>query len=1174
MGSEMVPPAEAPPLSVSQNQQHDVKVPGAKASTFSGRGILQSLLRHLRRSKCRLGSFTRSFTNLPFSPKYIGDTGLSRSCFPMPLPYPEVLQEGSHMDSETGCRKRGMNALVIVLNFLALGRPHRASSDMGVGRRLNNEQWEAVRRLEQFQEAWITVSPCGPEEMGRTAAKVESLEATLDDLELQAVSLSSKSSKYFSSSDLSLNPTDGREALGDLVGKSKIDKLTTFKQVDPSRLTFVGKPVFDPSPYLDRQSRAVFNQPLTERVPPELYNGQVPRVRVHCSAGQKVRLFELLDASNRLGVHLASEVTPQFSSGLFSIVKDLQKDRLILDSRGANTLEVPILRWVRGLAAGECLTRLTLQPTERLVCSGNDLRDFYYLFAATNQRSRRNVLSGSIPVSQISHLHAVKEVHRAQKRVFCSLSTLAMGDSQAVEIAQTCHLGLAAQTGVLSPSNFICMNLPLPRCSTMSGIIIDDYVSLSKIPFDQDTAQKPSGSAVLADKLQDEYLKVDLIPNVKKGFRDEQSSSFWGADVDGQRGVVRGNLRRAVPVAGLVLKTVKLGFATVELLQILVGSLISLFLYRRRLLSVLDSIFASIRGRGPRDIVRLSNHTKTDLLVCVVLLPWACTNMRALFSGRVTATDASSTKEAAVVASVPSRVASELARHTLKKSVWSKLLGPASEWLRKKGLLAPELELPDPDESFSSNPLWLTLAEGLTYKKQFCRLRNPLHHINIGELRSFLHSEYLHGRNSPSSRELFGLDSQVALGAILKGRSSSAAMNRELCRSIPTVLAYDTYSELMYFETAANRGDDPTRDRPIRGPSRRLPEWWMELSLGVTGQFDKWLTEQGIDPYSLSGLPDFSELLGEKDSVDFSDASPEPQIDNKARNVANKDDPAIDALPMDDGEVNEYSNDDGRDCSLNPEALGLLKSFRKDQFIFPAGQHWPPCSPGFLDLFSGARGVAKQQTKIGHAWTLTFDILHHEDEDLYSRAVQVKLERLVSLGAFVGVGAAPVCASFSSAITPPIRNNLYPYGIPGLRPVMQHKVTLGNNSLWWLISLFEICILANVVFWVENPQSSWMFRTPAWKEFLRKHPEVGSWMVDYCRFDKPWRKRTLFFSTTPLKGFKTLCFRDHEHVVLRGRSRQHRKNWTLVAQEYPWCGESSGYRSLHCQQKDSLARCF
>lgn len=190
------------------------------------------------------------------------------------------------------------------------------------------------------------------------------------------------------------------------------------------------------------------------------------------------------------------------------------------------------------------------------MCSGNDLRDFYYLFHATQQRSRRNVLTGSIPTALISHLHAVKEIHRAQKRVFCSLASLAMGDAQAVEVAQTCHLGIAAQKNIIHRDDFICMNLPLPRCSTMSGISIDDYVAISKIPLEQDTTSTPSESCRLADKLQDEYLAVDLIPNIKKGFRDESNCSFWGADIDGRLGVVRGNLRRAVPVAGLILRTV------------------------------------------------------------------------------------------------------------------------------------------------------------------------------------------------------------------------------------------------------------------------------------------------------------------------------------------------------------------------------------------------------------------------------------------------------------------------------------------------------------------------------------------------------------------------------------------------------------------------------------------
>ena len=188
----------------------------------------------------------------------------------------------------------------------------------------------------------------------------------------------------------------------------------------------------------------------------------------------------------------------------------------------------------------------------------------------------------------------------------------------------------------------------------------------------------------------------------------------------------------------------------------------------------------------------------------------------------------------------------------------------------QKGLLSPEFELPNPEECFSSNPLWLTLAEGLIYREQFCRSRNPSHHINIGELRAFLHSELLHGRSSPCSRELYGLDSQVVLGAVLKGRSSSQAMNKELCKSIPTVLAYDTYAELMYFETSANRSDDPTRNKEIRMPNRSLPDWWAELGKGEVGQFDKWLLEKDIDPYSLSGLPKFSELLG-KEGEGFSE---------------------------------------------------------------------------------------------------------------------------------------------------------------------------------------------------------------------------------------------------------------------------------------------------------------
>ena len=48
-----------------------------------------------------------------------------------------------------------------------------------------------------------------------------------------------------------------------------------------------------------------------------------------------------------------------------------------------------------------------------------------------------------------------------------------------------------------------------------------------------------------ADRMQQVYEYVNLIPNKKKAFRDEVDSSFWGADLDGKEGLVRGSLKLA-----------------------------------------------------------------------------------------------------------------------------------------------------------------------------------------------------------------------------------------------------------------------------------------------------------------------------------------------------------------------------------------------------------------------------------------------------------------------------------------------------------------------------------------------------------------------------------------------------------------------------------------------------
>ena len=84
-------------------------------------------------------------------------------------------------------------------------------------------------------------------------------------------------------------------------------------------------------------------------------------------------------------------------------------------------------RWIKCLASADSLLKLVLARDEELVCSGNDLRYFYYLFAASQSKSRRNVLVRSLHWSEVCHLHAFKQEHHGELMLYGAFATLAMG---------------------------------------------------------------------------------------------------------------------------------------------------------------------------------------------------------------------------------------------------------------------------------------------------------------------------------------------------------------------------------------------------------------------------------------------------------------------------------------------------------------------------------------------------------------------------------------------------------------------------------------------------------------------------------------------------------------------------------------------------------------------------
>ena len=160
------------------------------------------------------------------------------------------------------------------------------------------------------------------------------------------------------------------------------------------------------------------------------------------------------------------------------------------------------------------------------------------------------------------------------------------------------------------------------------------------------------------------------------------------------------------------------------------------------------------------------------------------------------------------------------------------------------------------------------------------------------------------------------------------------------------------------------------------------------------------------------------------------------------------------------------------------------------------------------------RGVARELARLTGRWVLCYDIEHSPNEDLDSDEVKGFIEKLVASGCFLGLGGGPVCGSFSTAVTPPVRSCDYPMGRPGVSESMQRKIDQGNRFAAWMVLILGLALSMKMGVWLENPASSWLFRLPLWKQFMEEHIELGVWLVDYCRFYMRWRKRTAIVSNS------------------------------------------------------------
>eukprot|EP00435_Cladocopium_sp_Y103_P036916 s1777_g9.t1 len=1132
-------------------------LPGERASTVRVPSFINSMPRWILKMKGGLAGFLRSMLEFPSETKCSPISTASSLLWPMPVPFPEVFRRRRDCPHSDDWLKRLVSFQVILMSWTALGCPRRAPASIALGTRLRAKQWRVVRTLMGLNVDENTPQLVNASNMGRSASKFENVEDMLAALARAATVLQDEENAYFGG-ELRKPESEFQRPFrsGKPCGHVKKGQVISAKPLIAERLNFPGPPSFDPSRYLDHKTEQRYNYPLQLAQDHEAFEGEVPKVRVFADRKNKVELFRKLALSGRLEPLSKTLKRASFQSGLFAVGKDLTRDRLVLDGRPANALEMPQTLWCRGMASPTALNMLYLRPGHVLLCSGEDLRDYFYQFAVSDERTARNMLCEPVTPTEAAYIFG-HQVDDDDGEVWVGLSSLAMGDSMACEFAQGSHLGLMLQHHVAFSDQLLSLHNPIPRGLHHVGVIIDDLIILEQILLSdlEDLRQHghPTWGSATAAKARSAYALVGLETNPKKAFEDEVKATFWGVGVDGNKGLMRPAQTRLWPATFITMRVATLRLATVGLLEALAGIWVSLFGLRRRLFCLLDLIFEPLGMQDQRVVLRLSDAMVDELVSLVIMAPLAVINFRAEYAPFLVASDACLDGLAAVTTPLTSAFSEELCRHSLRKSAWSTLLPAGKSWRKLHDDLPAEEELED--HEYEVHPLWELCARACPFTTTWSvRVEKPLH-INILEMRAHLREERRLAQRHCSLRIPCGLDSQVCLGACIKGRASATSLTKELRKGLGYGIGSDLHFFYMFFPSAMNRADGPSRFGLPKLPDLPLPQWWDSALLGDFAGLDAWL--EASSPFTAYDSIPYEELMGPERRT-LAPRGAKRIHAAKRRRLEKSEEAELAPYLLPKEPKNPLpQRAEAVEAVRPPETNVRAKPFAALLEKLPRCQFFPQDGPldfnqqGALDLFSGSFGVAKELVRCGAPWVLTYELKRAPCENLLEKETQETIFTLLKLEAFLSVGMAPVCRSFSRAVTPAVRSAQYPRGLPVLTVVMRGRVTEGNLMADFLEEVIKLCNELLIAFWCENPDTSFLWFLKGWRLY-RDSDTKHVFRCAFCRFGTPWRKNTRFATNTALKGVRMLCNCKHrEHVRLRGYSRIHGTQWTKVAEPYP-----------------------
>ena len=532
-----------------------------------------------------------------------------------------------------------------------------------------------------------------------------------------------------------------------------------------------------------------------------------------------------------LGVPIApSSCPPGLAAGAFTVAKDPGEDRLIGDRRPLNALEAkpgpvrlpyaPRIRRLR-LAKGKCLW-----------AGKRDISNCFYMYDVGDDRLSRQVIGPRLPRSWFDNIDdaALDDVtsfepwcvsdlfargdsagKHLDEEHYCQLAIrgVMMGDVGAVTVVQEAHSRLLLSKRVLEPTELVGGSPEFGLHPVAGDVFIDDLVILVA----GEACRPPPELLARLARADAAYHEVGFEVKASKRIDGALRSTFWGASLRGDEGLIGFSPERRASLCAATLIAATSGVSGVEL-QRLLGLWVFAAGFRREALSVIGSSFTLARLMPPFRRTMLTGPVLDELLTLVGISPLLDSDLR---------TDALRDDDGqALLFATDADGEGGLGgcEAPVEEEVWARLYALGEE---KGEYVRLDWADSQPSKSSLSDRRAAAASYALTseWRVSFrlpaaaCperRRGRECPHINVLELRAVLSLiKKLAARGAHDCRVLVLIDSRVALGALGKGRSSSRQINRVLRQVAALALYTGIVVEVVWVPTWANPSDAPSR---------------------------------------------------------------------------------------------------------------------------------------------------------------------------------------------------------------------------------------------------------------------------------------------------------------------------------------------------------------------------